>query len=438
MCPDVNDMVNMDAGGSAEMLVRGEIINRTMEGTPRGVATGWMVEAIGEEDNELASIAFDKHRVEMPSYATLTPRILGYNKIGELIDEDVKGFTLSCDEAIGTADGEVFVAGSEDATGLLTVTLGEMTATVPVHVLAAEPGLVLKPIVIDKREYPIEVSAQILDNAYFFDPATLNWAFADDGIATVTDGVLRGQCNGETQLSCALGTFNDTTLVQVQLAPSAYLYEGWDGWTLKGIGAKNMVLDEATGDITYNYVTNRSPSLTLTKDVTFYGLPDTIGMVFNSSLPIDYMPIDYIQIDTRNRFKTKTNYIKYYPEDGSEYFLPGTDYRVVMDLASLGGTDYVGTYPVSIKLIKFSINKDAEAGDQTMSIKSLYCHYPLTGLEHLPGDVNIDNEVNIADVNAIISNILASEPYDALTDVNSDGEVNIADINFVLDLILAD
>ena len=194
-----------------------------------------------------------------------------------------------------------------------------------------------------------------------------------------------------------------------------------------------MVLDEATGDITYNYVTNRSPSLTLTKDVTFYGLPDTIGMVFNSSLPIDY-----IQIDTRNRFKTKTNYIKYYPEDGSEYFLPGKDYRVVMDLASLGGTDYVGTYPISIKLIKFSINKDAEAGDQTMSIKSLYCHYPLTGLEHLPGDVNIDNEVNIADVNAIISNILASDPYDVLTDVNSDGEVNIADINFVLDLILAD
>ena len=433
MCPDVNDMVNMDAGGSAEMLVRGEIINRTMEGTPRGVATGWMVEAIGEEDNELASIAFEKHRVDIPSYATMTPRILGYNKIGELIDEDVKGFTLSCDEAIGTADGEVFVAGSEDATGLLTVTLGEMTATVPVHVLAAEPGLVLKPIVIDKREYPIEVSAQVLDNTYFFDPATLIWAFADDGIATVTDGVLRGQCNGETQLSCALGTFNDTTMVQVQLAPSAYLYEGWDGWSLKGIGAKNMVLDEATGDITYNYVTNRSPSLTLTKDVTFYGLPDTIGMVFNSSLPIDY-----IQIDTRNRFKTKTNYIKYYPEDGSEYFLPGKDYRVVMDLASLGGTDYVGTYPVSIKLIKFSINKDAEAGDQTMSIKSLYCHYPLTGLEHLPGDVNIDNEVNIADVNAIISNILASEPYDVLTDVNSDGEVNIADINFVLDLILAD
>lgn len=432
MCPDVNDMVNMDAGGSAEMLVRGEIINRTMEGTPRGVATGWMVEAIGEEDNELASIAFEKHRVDIPSYATMTPRILGYNKIGELIDEDVKGFTLSCDEAIGTADGDMFVAGSEDATGLLTATLGEMTATMPVHVLAAEPGLVLKPIVIDKREYPVEVSAQVLDNTYFFDPATLHWTVEDPEVASVTNGVLSGKANGETQLSCMVGTFNDTTQVQVQLAPSAYLYEGWDDWTLRGVGAKNMVLDEETGDITYTYVTNRSPSLSLAKDLTFYGLPDTIGMVFNSSLPIDY-----VQIDTRNRFKTKTNYIKYFPEDGSEVFEPGKDYHIVLDLASLGGSDYVGTYPVSIKLIKFSINKDAEAGEQNMSIKSLYCHYPLTGLEHLPGDVNGDDEVNIADVNAIIDVILSGASVLPAADVNHDSEVNIADINAVIDIILA-
>ena len=123
MCPDVNDMVNMDAGGSAEMLVMGEIINRTMEGTPRGVATGWMVEAIGEEDYELASIAFEKHRLDVPSYSTVKPRILGYNRIGELIDEDVQGFELSCDEALGTASGNAFVAGGQDASGTLTDTL---------------------------------------------------------------------------------------------------------------------------------------------------------------------------------------------------------------------------------------------------------------------------------------------------------------------------
>jgi hypothetical protein len=191
------------------------------------------------------------------------------------------------------------------------------------------------------------------------------------------------------------------------------------------------VLDEATGDITYNYVTNRAPYLTLTKDLTFFGLPDTIGILFNTT-----QPIDYVQIDTRNRFKTKSNYIKYYPTDGSEMFMPGKDHRIVLDLEGLGGADYVGTYPITIKTIKFSINKDSEVGDQKLSIKSLYCHYPLTGRDRLPGDVNGDNEVNIADVNAIIDIILSGAAYDSNADVNLDNEINIADINVVIDIIL--
>lgn len=431
MCPDVNDIVNMDAGGSAEMLVDGEVINRTVEGPPRGVATGWMIEAIGEEDNEVASIAFDKHRIDVPSFATVKPRVLGYNRIGELVDKDVQGIVLSCDESLGTTDGSIFIAGADDASGTLTATLDGMTATLPVRVMAADPSLVLKPLVIDRREYSIELSAQILDNTFFFDPALLDWTIDDASVATVTDGVLRGERSGETQLECVVGPFCDTTQVMVQLVPSAYLYEGWDGWTLKGVGAKNFVLNEETGDINYTYVTNRSPSLTLSKELTFYGLPDTIGFVFNTTLPIDY-----IQIDTRNRFNTKTNYLKYMPDDGAESFMPGKDYRILFDLEKMGGSDYVGTYPVSIKNIKFSINKDAEAGEHTLGVKSFYCHYPRMSLDSLRGDVNGDGEVNIADINAIIDIILSGSPAIPTADVNHDSEVNIADINAVIDIIL--
>ena len=53
----------------------------------------------------------------------------------------------------------------------------------------------------------------------------------------------------------------------------------------------------------------------------------------------------------------------------------------------------------------------------------------------IPGDVNIDNEVNIADVNALIDLILAGRTTDP-ADVNGDGEVNIADVNALIDLIL--
>ncbi len=53
----------------------------------------------------------------------------------------------------------------------------------------------------------------------------------------------------------------------------------------------------------------------------------------------------------------------------------------------------------------------------------------------LPGDVNQDGEVNIADVNALISMILSGDS-NKLGDVNQDSEVNIADVNALIDIIL--
>jgi hypothetical protein len=52
-----------------------------------------------------------------------------------------------------------------------------------------------------------------------------------------------------------------------------------------------------------------------------------------------------------------------------------------------------------------------------------------------PGDVNDDNEVNIADVNALIDMILTGR-INTVGDVNGDNEVNIADVNALIDMIL--
>ena len=53
----------------------------------------------------------------------------------------------------------------------------------------------------------------------------------------------------------------------------------------------------------------------------------------------------------------------------------------------------------------------------------------------MTGDVNGDNEVNIADVNALIDMILSGNSS-SVGDVNGDNEVNIADVNALIDLIL--
>ena len=54
---------------------------------------------------------------------------------------------------------------------------------------------------------------------------------------------------------------------------------------------------------------------------------------------------------------------------------------------------------------------------------------------NIPGDVNADGDVNIADVNAVIDGILTSTT-DLKCDVNGDGDINIADINYLIDIIL--
>lgn len=55
----------------------------------------------------------------------------------------------------------------------------------------------------------------------------------------------------------------------------------------------------------------------------------------------------------------------------------------------------------------------------------------------IPGDVNGDGEVNIADINAVIDIILNGE-LQLSGDVNGDGEVNIVDVNKVIAAILSD
>ena len=59
------------------------------------------------------------------------------------------------------------------------------------------------------------------------------------------------------------------------------------------------------------------------------------------------------------------------------------------------------------------------------------CFYYLDTL----GDVNLDGEINVADINAVIDIILMGGMRNA-ADVNQDEEVNIADVNTLIDMIL--
>ena len=132
-----------------------------------------------------------------------------------------------------------------------------------------------------------------------------------------------------------------------------------------------------------------------------------------------------------------TNYLKFKPENDAATFTVGEDHILLIDLESLGGADYVGTYPITLKTIKFNLSKDTQLGAHTMNLKSFYCHYTSHHVEPIYpfGDVNLDGEVSVADVNSIIEVILKGV-VNGTADVNRDGEVTVADINSVISIIL--
>lgn len=427
MCPDVSEVVNYDAGGSAEMMINGSIINTTTEGTPRAVACGWMLVAEGEEDNEVASIMFEDYHVKAPIYSSFTPKILGYNKNGELVNENVTGFTLSCDAAIGSTDGNVFIAGGEVVNGVLTATLNGMTCTVPVTTMAAQPAIAIKPtILIDDRDYPVEVTATVNNNTYLYDPTHLGWTTSDSGIASIVNGTLKGVKNGDAHITCTIGDLVDEADVKVEISDAPYIYQSWDGFTFKQSGASNLSLSE-DGVLSFTNGSSRAPYLSLKKDITFYSLPDTIAFTFNSTIPIDY-----IQVDTRNNSITSSNYVRYEIEGGYE---AGKDYTIAIDLDAMGGAEKVSTFPVSVREIKFTPSKNGATGAQSITFKSFYSHYAVHKAV-VTGDVNGDGIVDIADVNVLIDMILGLQEKAAIADVNGDGNVDVADMNSVINIIL--
>ena len=57
-------------------------------------------------------------------------------------------------------------------------------------------------------------------------------------------------------------------------------------------------------------------------------------------------------------------------------------------------------------------------------------------IDVVDNNVNLDNEINIADINTAIDMVMAGE-QNMIADINNDNEVNIADINALIDLILS-
>jgi len=113
------DATSMDGGGSAQMMLKGAILNNPSDGTQRSVANGWMAFSTAPADNTISKIAFLDYKPVISASASYAPSFLGYNQYGALLNENLTGVTLSCDPALGSIVDGKFVASSTPQSGKL-------------------------------------------------------------------------------------------------------------------------------------------------------------------------------------------------------------------------------------------------------------------------------------------------------------------------------
>lgn len=413
-CPAVSEIVNFDAGGSAQMLVGGNIINKTTEGTPRAVACGWMLYSIAPgTDTNVASIQFEKPHVKMPIFTTYTPKILGYNQYGELVNEDVQGVVFSANNDVITASGSVITAGSKPGFGLVSATYNGYTISKTVEVVESNLAIRIKPtILIDaKREYPMEVSSTLNGESFLCNPAAMNWGVDNTAVANITNGVLKGATEGTTAINCSYKSFSDATNVKVEIAPTPVMAQSWADWTLKGTGFSNLALSSA-GKLSFNYAYSRGANCTITKDITFYSLPDKIVLDFVSDIPLQY-----IQVDMRSNTMTSANYLTYGKNDGG--FEAGKRYELELKISDLGLPTDLILYPISLKNIKFMPpTSGITSGAYNITMNSLYAQYSsYSGTESIIADGTSSIKVYPNPVTDGVLNVCASGVENAKVDI---------------------
>lgn len=430
--------VNLDGGGSSCILVNDEVLNHPSDGPVRAVGNGCLFVSKAPEDDEIGIISFEPRCYNLSISATTAFDVWGYNQYGVLKTRDLQGCTFSCDEQVGYFDDEGFFhAVSTPAVGNLYVSYNGVTATQPVTIMEAQWKLVSDSVVIDRfHPYAINIngiSGYGLDKV---DPSVVAWASSDETVCAVDDrGIITAVADGQTFVGSSHPMLADSLLVRVEnpkrrIATIENAPIDPATWDIAQSGGKDRVMTPLDNGMQIDFTgsSSRNPYIKLSKAVQMWGIPDTLRLRMKSG---------DLQLKTvKILFETA-----YGERVTAEYNIEGAGENITVDVPvnSFCDASDLGNFP--LHLVYYYITYSAVTTGQQYSLQIpgmelVYASMPPDELQPAVGDVNLDGEVNIADVNAVIDVIVSGDLL-PLADVNGDGEVNIADINAVIDIILS-
>jgi hypothetical protein len=380
--------VNWDGGGSSCLYIRnlGQM-NNGSDGSERACGNGMFAVAnVPEVDNTIAAIAPYMPIYSLPRYGVASPKFLGYNKYGVMIDTDVQGVTLSCDSALGEIleDGR-FLASGENG-GTLRASLGDITTELEVRLIASAPiAIRLDSVLCDAAHpYTVEVQGAVGNTTIDLLAAALTWTSLNPEIAAVDEtGAITGIANGTTQVIGQLGEFSDTILVHVELPTGNEML--WDdfriasNWKLKGSTGFNPSLSvsedaEAPVNLLFTYKSARSPYIQFEREAPIYSRPDTIRIPMTTDAIFSKV---YATIRANNAIQGVNITIE--PNAAGNFTLD-------IPVEQYFGTD-VAIWPLHFELVKCFLNTSTEKGERYVTLPGIYQIYGEksgidTGLEH--------------------------------------------------------
>ncbi len=138
-----SDMLQCDGGGSAQLYVDNQIVNKTTESTPRAVANCLLVFNEAPADDTTAELRVDipGDVINLDPGQSITPVLLVYNQYGSLIHTYKFGYTMTCSDGLGTVDNNTFTAASVPVAGTITLKYDGKEVTRVVSVGGAETGV---------------------------------------------------------------------------------------------------------------------------------------------------------------------------------------------------------------------------------------------------------------------------------------------------------
>lgn len=399
------DALDLDGGGSTTMWsAHAGILNVLRDGSERAVGNGIFMRLEAPKDEKITKIRFADPYAKLPLFALYRPVIYGYNQYGQLIDTDVKGVTLSVDEAMGTIkdDGtSLFVTGS-GMHALRASLPGVDDATIAVSV---DPNAIAAPevtnILTDNHSHwGVKLRALVAGRYVSVDPAAYTWTTDAPEIATVdANGIITGLRNGTTVATGTNAAGSVSVNITVECTPADKTPLDPDGtidvntWKVTRTSISNSVVINAINDvngldISFKPSSMRGARLALTKDLVLFSQPDAIELVVKPET--SNLKNFSVSLNAQGQASIKKDF---------GVIEAGKETTLRIDLKDVINIEDMSSYPVRVTALSLEPSK---TGQQTVKIESMKVIYEkYDGIEDVNADR--DNVLRVTVANGFVS-----------------------------------